>query len=193
MTKEEIKRNLSKALNILYEKDFYLIKEKAHERTITHMLALHLVNFFPEYDIDCEYDIDKTNLDGEYPGKKEIEILIKDLEKFKNSILQSPNRKFTVEDLEIFVHLNIYPDIIIHKRGTNESNILVIELKKSTNFNNKSHELDRIKLKAYTSERLKYQIGAFINLSVSENFKKEQTEIEYYENGGYEAGEKLQS
>ena len=85
--------------------------------------------------------------------------------------------------------LNIYPDIIIHKRGTNKLNILIIELIKSTNNDAKSIQLDKLKLQAYTNQRLKYRLGAYINLSVGDNFDRSKTKIEYYKDGNKQTKE----
>lgn len=83
MTDYEIKLNLEKAIDRLFVNDFYLIQNAAHERSITHMLARHLVNLFPDYDIDCEYNLDITNLKGRYAKRKEIQVLIDELENIK--------------------------------------------------------------------------------------------------------------
>ena len=53
----------------------------------------------------------------------------------------------------------IYPDIIVHERGTNSNNLLVIEIKKQGNL---EIENDEIKLKALTSEQYRYDFGLLI-------------------------------
>jgi predicted RND superfamily exporter protein len=50
------------------------------------MLARHLADFFPDYDIDCEYNLDITNLKGRYAKRKEIQVLIDELENIKKHI-----------------------------------------------------------------------------------------------------------
>lgn len=182
MTETEIIKKLEEAIDRLYVNDFHLIENQAHERSITHMLAKHLSDIFTGYDIDCEYDTDITNLTGNYPKKKEIEILKNELEKVKDHIKSSTDKSIN-EYGEIIVPLNIYPDIIIHRRGTNNLNTLIVELKKSTNTNRKSIKLDKLKLEAYTSQRLNYRLGAYINLSVGKDFDRRKTKIEYYVDG----------
>ena len=182
MTDTEIITKLEEAVDRLFVNDHYLIENKAHERSITHILAKHLADLFPLYDIDCEYDLDITNFKGRYPNKKEIEILRDELEKVKTYIKNSTEKTIN-EYGEIIVPLNIYPDIIIHKRGTNKLNTLIIELKKSTNNNRKSIQLDNLKLEAYTSQKLSYRFGAYIDLSVGVNFDRKKTKIEYYKDG----------
>jgi hypothetical protein len=188
MTDNEIKFNLEKAIDRLFVNDFYLIQNIAHERSITHMLARHLADFFPDYDIDCEYNLDITNLKGRYAKRKEIQVLIDELENIKKHIKDSPDKTIN-EYGEIIIPLNIYPDIIIHKRGTNKFNTLIIELKKSTNNDTNSIKLDNLKLEAYTSQRLQYRLGAYINLSVGKDFDKNKTEIDYYKDGNKQATE----
>ena len=64
----------------------------------------------------------------------------------------------------------IFPDIIIHKRGTKNNNI-VIEAKKTTNRNQKSRLYDLLKLATLTSDpAYKYKKGIFIELPVSSKF-----------------------
>ena len=128
MTDHEIKLNLENAIDRLFVNDFYLIQNAAHERSITHMIARHLVNLFPDYDIDCEYNLDITNLKGRYAKRKEIQVLIDELENIKKHIKDSPDKSIN-EYGEIIVPLNIYPDIIIHKMCDNKFNTLIIELK----------------------------------------------------------------
>jgi len=72
---------------------------------------------------------------------------------------------------------NIRPDIIIHKRGKDDNNLICIELKKS-NLNKKE---DTKKLKALTkvSGDYKYKLGILIIISKN----KDEQKIEYYENG----------
>ena len=48
----------------------------------------------------------------------------------------------------------VYPDFILHKRGTNDSNLLIIEFKTWWNSDNRE---DIEKLKAMMSDRYRYQ------------------------------------
>lgn len=55
-----ISNKIDKALDLLYEKDAYLIcfDDKFHvsERSITHKLGCYLSPLFESYDVDCEYN-----------------------------------------------------------------------------------------------------------------------------------------
>ncbi len=58
------------------------------------------------------------------------------------------------------------PDILIHKRGNDENNLAVIEIKKSTSSG--SRRLDYKKLKSMTLQtgEYRYKLGIFINFAV---------------------------
>lgn len=56
----------------------------------------------------------------------------------------------------------VYPDFILHKRGTNESNLLIIEFKTWWNSDNRE---DIEKLKAMMSDLYRYQYGYSIILN----------------------------
>src|SRR5262245_31795550 len=95
------------ALTTFLQADSYLLEVDANERSMAFRLAMHLQARLPDWHIDVEY-----NRDGVDPKK---------LEHFD----LSPNE----EDTEA---KTVFPDIIVHLRGTAE-NYLAIELKKTTN------------------------------------------------------------
>jgi hypothetical protein len=94
---------------------------KVNERSLTHKYAEYLQEEFPEWNVDCEY-----NRDG-HDTKKIISYI----------------RKIDNENAR-----TVYPDIIIHHRGT-KNNLVVIEAKKD-NFN--GDNLDVQKLEAYNKD-----------------------------------------
>jgi hypothetical protein len=53
------------ALDAFRSADAYLLQNTASERALCHRLAAHLAVAFPDYDVDCEY-----NLDG--AGRKKL-------------------------------------------------------------------------------------------------------------------------
>jgi len=73
----------------------------------------------------------------------------------------------------------IYPDIIIHERGKNSNNILVVEIKKQEN---KEIENDEIKLKEFTSENYGYNFGLLLIFNTKENSKTRPT-FRWFSNG----------
>ena len=78
----------------------------------------------------------------------------------------------------------MFPDIIIHKRGSNSNNLLAIEVKKSTS--NISIDYDFMKLESYTESSdinsLKYKYGVFIRLHTGIS-KYRVPDITWFENG----------
>ena len=121
MEKEEVLLRLNSACHSLLEHDRELLVVDANERSITHKLAEHLQAEFPGWNVDCEY-----NRDGFDPKRM----------------------TYTVESVSTdnTEAKTVFPDIIVHERGTQARNLLVIEAKKRTSGNANS---DREKLKAY--------------------------------------------
>lgn len=68
------------------------------------------------------------------------------------------------------------PDIIIHKRGTNKSNFLVIEAKRDGDTKTISDDIEKIK-NNWFQRNLSYKFGAIVNLLNSKN-----SQIEVFEN-----------
>lgn len=124
--KIQILYEINYACNLLIKNDFYLLEVWINERTLTHRLAVYLEKLFPDYHVDCEY-----NRNWALPKTISNEFLS---ERF-----QSSNADW----------ITAYPDIIIHKRWTND-NFIVIEVKKSKDSRwKKGIEFDIEKLEAY--------------------------------------------
>ncbi len=141
--KEEIERKVDVAIGVLFKNDAFLLESDVNERSISHKLAEYLQQQFPEYHVDCEYNRMKSkNMDKRYITK----------------ILELPIDKVKSDDTEA---KTVYPDIIVHKRGT-EINLLAIEIKKKTN--NSSKDFDYEKLQAFKSQ-LKYAFALFVEFN----------------------------
>jgi hypothetical protein len=90
----------------------------------------------PEYHVDCEY-----NRDG-----------------FDVKRLELSQREATDSDIEA---VTVFPDIVIHLRGTNEHNLLVIEIKKASSSISSAYDIK--KLKAFHHElHYKYAVHVII-------------------------------
>lgn len=128
----EVRNKLLNAYRRFLENDAYLLTTKANERSITHRFAIYVENEFPNFNIDCEFN------------RKGLEV--KRLESFKKNI-ESDDTK----------GVSVFPDIIVHHRGT-ANNFIVIEAKTSSN-NEECQKpnpcrCDQCKLSAY-----KYDLG----------------------------------
>ncbi|MHA1749061.1 MAG: hypothetical protein ACTSYF_10535 [Promethearchaeota archaeon] len=59
----------------------------------------------------------------------------------------------------------VYPDIIVHKRGPNGPNLMVVEVKKSNDTRQNGEEHDRQKLNAYL-QGLSYKVGVLVVFNI---------------------------
>jgi len=139
---KDIRKLIECAYRMLIEKDGYLLKVDANERSITHHLAIYLELLFPGYNVDCEY-----NRDGLDPKR-----------------LVSFEKKIDFDDTN---GTTVYPDIIIHHRGRGKKcNFIVIEVKKTS----KRDDSDKEKLAIYKKE-LFYKYAYFVKFPVGKDFK----------------------
>ena len=65
-------------------------------------------------------------------------------------------------------YTNVFPDVIVHRRGTNQ-NLLVVEVKKSS-VGDDGADFDRQKLQGYL-ESLHYQVGIFIVFNTDDSLE----------------------
>ncbi len=140
--KNAVKDKIINAYKKLLENDICLLKNDVNERSITHKIAEYLQQEFSEYHVDCEY-----NRDGHFTKKLEV-------------------KKIDTDDIEA---QTIYPDIIIHNRGT-ENNFIVIEAKKACVDETKKEE-DKNKLKEY-KKQLNYKYAIFITFYVGKDINR---------------------
>lgn len=144
-----------RALCGFFESDRDLLEKGANERSITHKLAEHLQCQFRHLNVDCEYNRHGLNA--------------KILSRFAECIGEDDSRDRMV-----------YPDIIVHRRGEDKSNLLVIEAKKTTmeDMGSKSMKRglkrDRCKLREFTRLRgcYEYKFGLLLVFDVGEGGKK---------------------
>lgn len=183
ITQEKLKNILEEALIKLYTKDSYLLEHNCQERSITHKLAEYLQVLLPNYNVDCEYnlDIDNDNKRKQWISENVVKEIRNEIEEIKNS-LKKDNWNLS-EEIEKLCK-SFYPDIIVHKRGSNKYNMLVIEAKKG----NANVNLDIEKLKALTKQEgaihYRYSLGAQIKFDIGETLNgRKFTNPIYYING----------
>lgn len=108
-----------------------------------------------------------------YNFARHLEKILKDTEYRNLSIDLEYNRRCgTLKELE--GQKTSYPDLIVHERGTDDKNTIVIEFKKWNNKNIKVLEKDRKKLKGFKYE-YRYKMPILII------FDKESNEKVIYE------------
>ena len=148
---------VNKALDKLYENDKILIQNDVHEQTIVSRFTKYFENIFEAMINDIELSVD-----NEYN---------------RDILSEDTYKKIKYSGLD---H-KIKPDFILHKRGSNDKNILVIEFKKEWIIDTKGKKGDVRKLTLLTdlSLRYKYQLGLYIEFAK----KREHVLISKYING----------
>jgi len=139
MNNMELFKLVNKALERVYKHHEYLIKNQVHERSIVFWFGVYLQELLQHKEKEyAEY-----NLDFEY-----------------NKDHSNPKRT------KNFPH-GTYPDIILHKRDSNEHNLLIIEFKTWWSPDN---SIDLRKLRDFTDSdgKYKYKCGLSIILEKDE-------------------------
>jgi hypothetical protein len=138
MNENDIERVLDCAMRDLFSRDLYLITNDASERSIAHRLGIYLESHLKllgsDLHVDCEYNRVNFTLP---------------------KILQC------IDDRTIPKGRGVYPDLIVHDRGNNDNNLLVIEIKKSTSGD--AGGFDKKKINGYVDE-LRYTYGFCLNI-----------------------------
>ena len=133
MDQADIERIVAGSLTQLYAEELEILRADIGERTICGSLAAILRPHFPEHRVHIEY-----NRHGVVP--KDIEL---------------PDGQGNPQTRRV------YPDIIVHQPGHDRENILVIEIKKSTNAVDDYADLTKlhqIKL------QMRYRFALFLRL-----------------------------
>ena len=141
---------LQKAVAECYSKDNYLIEQSMEQASVARVFYYMqtLINFDERFVYLKDYNLDcEYNKNGQH---------IKATPRCKNGTR---------------------PDMILHERGSNNHNILVVEFK-SDNGSRGNRVNDIIKLEDFTSEYVyKYQLGVLVKLL------KEESNYTFFKNG----------
>ncbi|MDR1855508.1 MAG: hypothetical protein LBR05_11485 [Azoarcus sp.] len=160
---DEIVQILKSAINEFYKNDHDIISNKEGavrygiERAMCFRIGLYFSNLLRDNERYREYHIDM-----EYNKNK-----------MKPKYLYSDKKEWS------------QPDLIVHKRWSNDMNLLIVEFK--DNIKASKNTVDKTgrdcnKLKAFTCSKgdYRYKIGLSVKLGETE----EQTEYRYFKNGG---------
>lgn len=167
METTEILQRVEEAVEDLLINEKDILNRQLNERVLSNRLADYLRPLFEDFDVDAEYngDIDKPN------DRKALAIAKNRIEE----IDYKPNKSSEYK---------LSPDIIIHERGTNENNLVVIEVKKDISPA-KDKEYDLIKLEHltinYSGNHYNYKLGIAIVLGTGVNTG--QTHSTFFQNG----------
>jgi len=142
MEEGEVRDQLEQAVRRLWEEDRYLLENDLSERCIAARLAIYLCERFPDHDVDVEY----------------------------NRAGDTPKRLNLPEECANYWNKNgealVVPDVIVHRRGSDGPNLLVIEMKKTSN--REGWDCDRRRIHAFR-EQLRYSFGALIECETAES------------------------
>ena len=120
----EITELVESAVSRLMKEQPELLDLDVTERALSHHLALYLAQSMPpSFDVDVEYNRHSAD-----PKR-----------------LRLPRRKALDRELRA---TTVFPDILVHRRNTDDANLLVLELKKP----GEPLDYDNLKLKAFRRE-----------------------------------------
>ncbi len=156
---ENIQETFHQALDEFVSNEADLISADANERTISSKLAEYMGKYFSGWDVNCEY-----NRLG--AGRQKLIDLSR--RKFKEAKAKGiiPERITDLDELEKSgLGVSVFPDIIVHHRGHEFENLLIVEVKKSNNPDIKLG-WDEFKIDFFMRV-LGYEAGAFIIFNVN--------------------------
>ena len=130
--------------------DLHLLMVDVSERCIAARLAMYLREYFDDFDVDVEY-----NRDG--PDVKRLYDVIHDCPRDRDE------------------GQSVLPDVIVHKRGKHDSNLLVIEMKKAPNQS--GLDSDRRRIQRFRKQ-LDYKAGALV---ICKTGRHSAISVEWYE------------
>ena len=135
----------------------------ASERAIAYRLAfylecelrnLYLLGEQGPLAVDCEYN-------RHFGEGKELE---GDADRIRDVVLKARHRMLQADDDGFYV-FSVAPDIVVHQRGVDVNNFLVVEVKKRSNT--ETEEYDALKLELFTKPKdeqrgYAYRFGAWV-------------------------------
>lgn len=143
MVADDVKRALVESIHELIDRDAYLLEHDVNERAITHKLAIYLQRRCAGFDVDCEYNRNMRE-------PKRLDLLLEHL----------PLGDRTIDVADVHA-VTVYPDVIVHQRGSNEENLLVIEMKKA---GRRLPNFDKAKLRGFCQAPYHYRNAALVTV-----------------------------
>lgn len=178
MTFEVIQKIVGESIGELFTRDQFLIQNDVSERAITHKLAEYLQKRIPHLHVDCEYNRNAT--EG-HCKPKQIEMLKDGTRKIIADAINGNNWE-SGEETD-WTTVSTYPDIIAHRRMTNDFNLLIVEVKKRNSKIASTH--DHNKLMAFTENTQQnsysFQYGVFIVVGTED--QSIRSEMTWFRNG----------
>ena len=142
MSIDEVKNYLDRAIARVEDEDQHLWMVDVSERCIAARLAMYLREYLDDYDVDVEY-----NRDG--PDVKRLHAVMRDCPRNRDE------------------GKSVLPDVVVHKRGMKDSNLLVIEMKKASTKES-DIESDCRRIQALRKE-YDYKVGSLVVCKTGEH------------------------
>lgn len=162
--REAYKNKVIESVNQFLELDVMLLESKAHEQAISHRIAVYLEYRIDGLHVDCEYDKNmnksKEIVFREFPASLRENCCEGGDSKSQCQLLKEyfePHHDHTDEITEKIKKLR--PDIIVHRRRSNNKNEIIIEVKKIKNCN---YDKEKLKLMTKQDGEYAYKLGVFI-------------------------------
>ena len=134
------------------------------ERAIAHRLAVHIERVlqdsgYPSEAVpiatDCEYN--------RHRGAVKVHYIKDDL---KKRVEEAERKARKDSEREGWYFFSVFPDIIVHERGDDGHNLIVIEMKRASNDVEAERDYDHLKLELFTKQDYEhgysYRFGASI-------------------------------
>ncbi|MBU4360611.1 hypothetical protein KKA66_02045 [Patescibacteria group bacterium] len=145
MNIKHLKDILKQAKTHFKDNEQYLFSTEVNERSMTHKFAEYLQTIIGcSWNVDCEYN--------RYGNKS------KKIDEIKNIV----GKNTTTYELK---PKTVFPDIIIHKRGKNGKNLLVIEAKKDPTTKEKINDIDKLKK---IQKQYNYTFAVFMKFNIGD-------------------------
>jgi hypothetical protein len=151
-----MKDKIIEAVKYFMDNDKELLQLSAHEQAISHRIAVYLEKVLnsKEFNVDCEYNKHLENT-------KSFDINILDMELYKACKCESC-KNIIRNNINEIPSKNFRPDIVVHLRGKDTENKIVIEVKKEFEC-----PFDLLKLETLTRAKesggeYRYGLGVFI-------------------------------
>lgn len=171
VTRGQLELLLRQAIESLVERDADLLERNNNERCLTARLAHHLQNLIDDSDQGQAWSVD---VEFSRQGAGDDPKLLAELEGCAN--------KFTPAG-----QARVIPDLIVHQRGPEGPNLLVVEIKITTNEEDRA--CDRRRVEAFCAF-FQYQFGAVIDLETRRH-RPRSAMLSWYRDGHWENAVRL--
>lgn len=164
ITLHDVNALIEEALQDFYREDSILLDYKTEDAAISERCITFHIGWYLLKHLQQNENTRKFVVDAEY-----------------NRCFDHPKSMYKTTEEGIRQKIgDTYPDLIVHKRRSNESNLVIIEFKKHGNYEKSGRDDDFKKLKYFTNQQneYKFKYGFWIVL-----YKNKKANIHIFENG----------